>query len=216
MLFITAQSLPAFLSFPPHQLLPSLKPRQVPLRQWALQVLVLITGSLLNNWAFAYDVPLTVLIVFRSAGEPIVYSTIPYDFDIYPGLAVSMLFGHFFLKKRYSIVQVVGAITNKRGHIYFISSYTDFSGARIYWRRSCYSLTTIGRWRFIKICINSAVRRFAQIRDGSHNARRFINPHRALGVVSRAYISDIWTLLEGRSVLHGATYPASLIICQTI
>jgi len=34
-----------------------------------MQVLVLTTGSLLNNWAFAYKVPLTILIVIRSAGK---------------------------------------------------------------------------------------------------------------------------------------------------
>ena len=68
MLFITTHSCSSFLSFAPNHRLPRLKPRQVPLPQWALQVLVLTTGSLLNNWAFAYNVPLTVLIVFRSAG----------------------------------------------------------------------------------------------------------------------------------------------------
>lgn len=89
MLFITTQSLLSFLSFGPNHRLPRLKSRQVPLRQWALQVLVLTSGSLLNNWAFAYNVPLTILIVFRSAG-----------------LAVSMLLGSIFLKKRYSPLQI--------------------------------------------------------------------------------------------------------------
>ncbi|OBZ66479.1 UDP-N-acetylglucosamine transporter YEA4, partial [Grifola frondosa] len=89
MLFITLQSLPSFLSFPKKSLLPRLKPRHVPLREWAAQVIVLTSGSLLNNWAFAFNVPLTVQIVFRSAG-----------------LAVSMLFGYVFLKKRYSLSQI--------------------------------------------------------------------------------------------------------------
>jgi UDP-xylose/UDP-N-acetylglucosamine transporter B4 len=100
MLFITAQSLPSFLSFPAPSLLPRLKPRQVPLTQWALHVLLLTTGSLLNNWAFAFDVPLTVQIVFRSAG-----------------LAISMLFGAFFLKKRYSTTQVISVIIVSVGAI---------------------------------------------------------------------------------------------------
>ena len=69
MLFITAQSLPSFLFFPKGSRVPRLKPRHVPLRDWALQVLVLTSGSLLNNWVFAFSVPLTVQIVFRSAGE---------------------------------------------------------------------------------------------------------------------------------------------------
>lgn len=69
MLFITLQSLPSFLSFSKAHRLPRLKPRQVPLDQWGLQVLVLTAGSLLNNWVFAYKVPLTVQIVFRSGSK---------------------------------------------------------------------------------------------------------------------------------------------------
>src|SRR6266498_958068 len=68
MLFVTLQTLPSFISFS-KSWIPELKPRQVPLQQWALQVIVLTSGSLLNNWAFAYKVPLTILIVIRSAGE---------------------------------------------------------------------------------------------------------------------------------------------------
>jgi UDP-xylose/UDP-N-acetylglucosamine transporter B4 len=69
-LFITVQTLPQFLTWPAprHTWFPRLKPRAVPLRRWVLQVLVHTTGSLLNNWAFAFHVPLTVQIVFRSAG----------------------------------------------------------------------------------------------------------------------------------------------------
>ncbi|KAI9064142.1 UAA transporter [Trametes sanguinea] len=89
MLFITAHSLPSFLVFPKGSLVPRLKPRHVPLRDWAVQVLVLTSGSLLNNWVYAFSVPLTVQIVFRSAG-----------------LAVSMLLGYLVLKKRYSLPQV--------------------------------------------------------------------------------------------------------------
>lgn len=80
MMFITLQSLPGFITFKSPSIsgkedterenwIPRLKSRQVPLIQWASQVLVHTTGSLLNNWAFAFNVPLTVLIVFRSAGE---------------------------------------------------------------------------------------------------------------------------------------------------
>lgn len=73
MLFITAQTLPGFVTWyhpdsKTTSLLPRLKPRQVPLRRWALQVIVLTTGSLLNNWAFAYNVPLSLQIIFRSSG----------------------------------------------------------------------------------------------------------------------------------------------------
>ncbi|PFH53870.1 hypothetical protein AMATHDRAFT_78650 [Amanita thiersii Skay4041] len=90
MLFITTQSLPSFLSFTDSRRLPRLKPRTVPLAQWMLQVLMLTASSLLINWAYAYRVPLTVLIVFRSAG-----------------LAVSMLLGYLFLNKQYTPLQVL-------------------------------------------------------------------------------------------------------------
>jgi solute carrier family 35 (UDP-xylose/UDP-N-acetylglucosamine transporter), member B4 len=75
MVFITVQSIPLFLVLPRNtqgkatSWIPRLKPRQVPLAEWVLQVFVLTSGTLLNNWAFAFNVPLAVMIVFRSAGE---------------------------------------------------------------------------------------------------------------------------------------------------
>ncbi|KAJ7164705.1 UAA transporter [Mycena crocata] len=98
--FIATQSLPGFLVFHPGHRLPRLKPRQVPIQHWAAQVLLLTTGSLLNNWAFAYNVPLTILIVFRSAG-----------------LAVSMIFGFLFAKRRYTLMQVVSVLLVSAGVI---------------------------------------------------------------------------------------------------
>ena len=73
MLFITLQSLPYFIEWHKSNWgipFPTLKQRQAPISDWATQVLLLSTGSLLNNWVFAFDVPLTVQIVFRSAGTP--------------------------------------------------------------------------------------------------------------------------------------------------
>lgn len=93
MLFIALQTLPSFIVFRPKSYIPSLKPRQVPLYQWAIQVVVLTLGSLLNNWAYAYKVPLTVLIVFRSAGLP-----------------VSMLFGALFSKRTYNWRQMASVL----------------------------------------------------------------------------------------------------------
>ncbi|TDL23583.1 UAA transporter [Rickenella mellea] len=96
MLFITTQSLPAFVTWHSGKsftILPRLKPRQVPLYQWAIQVLALTSGSLLNNWAFAYNIPLSLQIVFRSSGLP-----------------VSMLFGLTFFQRKYSFTQVASVI----------------------------------------------------------------------------------------------------------
>lgn len=39
------------------------------MREWLVQVFILTSMSLLNNWAFAFHVPLTLQIVFRSAGQ---------------------------------------------------------------------------------------------------------------------------------------------------
>ncbi|KAJ7223172.1 UAA transporter [Mycena pura] len=109
--FITLQSFPAFLVFPPGHRLPRLKPRQVPLTRWAAQVLLLTTSGLLNNWAFAYSVPLTILIVFRSAGLP-----------------VSMLFG-FIAGKRYTAMQAVSVILVSTGVIFATLARPSSSGA---------------------------------------------------------------------------------------
>ncbi|KAF8742282.1 hypothetical protein AX14_005456 [Amanita brunnescens Koide BX004] len=90
MLFIAVHSLPSFLTFQGGSWFPRLKPRQVPLSRWLTQVLLVVTSSLLNNWAHFYNVPLTIIIVFRSAG-----------------LGISMLFGFVFLKKRYALSQIL-------------------------------------------------------------------------------------------------------------
>jgi len=98
MLFITLHTIPSFLIFQEGSWFPRLKPRQVPLGRWAIQVLLVITSSLLNNWAHAYKVSLTILIVFRSAG-----------------LGISMLFGFLFLKKRYTESQVLCVVIVSAG-----------------------------------------------------------------------------------------------------
>ncbi|KAI0028341.1 UAA transporter [Vararia minispora EC-137] len=88
MLFITLQKLPSFLEWRTG-LLPGLQARKIPVREWLAQVLVFASGSLLNNLVYAYDVPLTVQIVFRSAGLP-----------------VSMVFGRLLMGRRYTPTQI--------------------------------------------------------------------------------------------------------------
>ncbi|TFK19993.1 UAA transporter [Coprinopsis marcescibilis] len=112
MLFITLTSLPSFLYFPEGSLVPSLLPRTVPLKQWIIQVIVLVAGSLLNNWAFAYKVPLPILIVFRSAGLP-----------------VSLLFGFVFLKRRYGVIQTLSVAIVSLGVIFAALSGTDVTSS---------------------------------------------------------------------------------------
>lgn len=92
MLFIAAQQLPSFVIWdtPSRSWLPRLKPRQVPISQWLVLVTTFASGTLLNNLVFAFNVPLAVQIIFRSAG-----------------LAVSMLLGRVFMGKRYTLQQIV-------------------------------------------------------------------------------------------------------------
>lgn len=45
-----------------------LKSRRIPLTRYAVQVLLFLLISLLNNAAFAYHVPMAVHIIFRSGG----------------------------------------------------------------------------------------------------------------------------------------------------
>ncbi|KAF8575202.1 UAA transporter [Ramaria rubella] len=109
MTFIAAQALPSFVTFGTKEdrlgWLPRLKTRAVPLSTWLVQVILLVCMSLLNNWAFAYRVPLTVQIVVRSSG-----------------LAVSMLFGYFTLGKTYSAPQIMAVILVTSGVILATSS----------------------------------------------------------------------------------------------
>ncbi|KZT39354.1 UAA transporter [Sistotremastrum suecicum HHB10207 ss-3] len=96
MTFISLQRLPSFIIFTPIKggiPWPRLKPRAIPIYAWFLQVTVLAGASVLNNRAFLYNVPVTIQIIFRSAG-----------------LVISMIFGYLFLKKRYNIFQIASVL----------------------------------------------------------------------------------------------------------
>jgi UDP-xylose/UDP-N-acetylglucosamine transporter B4 len=64
--------------------IPQLKPRQVPLSAYVVQVVLFCLLSILNNKAFSYLVPMPVHIIFRSGG-----------------LVISMLMGRIFLNRRF-------------------------------------------------------------------------------------------------------------------
>jgi UAA transporter family len=141
MLFITAQQLPSFITWDKSRTpgynwlwLPRLKPRHVPISQYLLQVTTFASGTLLNNIVFAFNVPPTLQIVFRSAGNCrafffslsplppspsrlslllLVYyiivesAVLRAELLLWTGLAVSMLLGRFFMGKRYTLKQTV-------------------------------------------------------------------------------------------------------------
>lgn len=93
-----AQFLITTLSCLPHFVtvqsgLPRLKQRNVPVYRWLVQVVFYLSTSLLNNMAFAYNVPMPVHIVFRSGG-----------------LVINMLLGYLVQHRRYSLVQVASVL----------------------------------------------------------------------------------------------------------
>lgn len=64
-LMISLHGLPKFIVFTPY---PRLRPRQIPITPYLVQVALFYAVSLLNNTAFAYRIPMAVHIIFRSGG----------------------------------------------------------------------------------------------------------------------------------------------------
>jgi UDP-xylose/UDP-N-acetylglucosamine transporter B4 len=80
-----------------------------------MQVFVLWSMSLLNNWAFAFDIPLTVQIVFRSGGGYChFYICKVLKQWFVAGPAVSVLYGYWLLSRRYNTVQLVCVFITQR------------------------------------------------------------------------------------------------------
>lgn len=75
-------------------------PARVPLRRWAVQVVLYFATSMLNNMAFAYAIPMAVHIIFRSGG-----------------MVVNMLLGWIVDRKRYSLLQVASVLLVSAGVI---------------------------------------------------------------------------------------------------
>ncbi|KAF8889968.1 UAA transporter [Mucidula mucida] len=72
---------------------PRLAPTQIPISRYIIQVCLFYLISLLNNAAFAYDIPMSVHIIFRSGG-----------------LIVSLVLGYIVAGKRYNIHQVLSVL----------------------------------------------------------------------------------------------------------
>ncbi|KAG2147950.1 UAA transporter [Suillus clintonianus] len=80
--------------------IPRLKNRRVPLLPYFIQVALFFVLSTLNNAAFAYDIPMTVHIVFRSGG-----------------MIINMILGWIFTNKRYTTRQVASVLVVTAGII---------------------------------------------------------------------------------------------------
>ena len=107
-LVTTLSSLPYFLvrsrTFP----YIGLRQRAVPLYRWLVQVAFYLSTSLLNNMAFAYSVPMSVHIVFRSGG-----------------LVVNMILGYCVQRRRYSPLQIASVVLVTLG---VVASTLDSTG----------------------------------------------------------------------------------------
>ena len=64
-LLITINGLRKFVIWTPY---PHLRPRRIPLLPYFIQVALFYFVSYFNNAAFAYKIPMTVHIIFRSGG----------------------------------------------------------------------------------------------------------------------------------------------------
>ncbi|KAF8121298.1 UAA transporter [Boletus edulis] len=73
--------------------IPRLRQRRVPLLPYFAQVALFFVLSVLNNAAFAYDIPMTVHIVFRSGG-----------------MIINMILGWLLARKRYTLRQVLSVM----------------------------------------------------------------------------------------------------------
>ncbi|KAI0092501.1 UAA transporter [Irpex rosettiformis] len=89
-LLITINGLRKFVVWTPY---PRLKPRRIPLLPYIIQVALFYLVSYLNNAAFAYKIPMTVHIIFRSGG-----------------LVISMILGWLLQSKRYKLSQVASVV----------------------------------------------------------------------------------------------------------
>ncbi|KAG2130996.1 UAA transporter [Suillus bovinus] len=85
---------------PRRRWIPRLKNRKVPLLPYFVQVVLFFVLSTLNNAAFAYHIPMTVHIVFRSGG-----------------MIINMMLGWIFTKKRYTVRQVTSVVVVTAGII---------------------------------------------------------------------------------------------------
>lgn len=91
-LVVALYGLPQHLTWTSYGL-PRLKPRTVPLLLYLVQVTLFSFISLLNNAAFAYRIPMSVHIIFRSGG-----------------LIVGMVLGWTVRGKKYSLIQVASVV----------------------------------------------------------------------------------------------------------
>ncbi|KAK0556787.1 golgi uridine diphosphate-N- acetylglucosamine transporter, partial [Tilletia horrida] len=74
-------------------LLPRLKASKVPVSRWSVHIILHLTIRLLNNAVFAYDIPMSVHIVFRSGG-----------------LVINMLLGWAIEGRKYNLAQIASVL----------------------------------------------------------------------------------------------------------
>ncbi|OBZ71846.1 UDP-N-acetylglucosamine transporter YEA4 [Grifola frondosa] len=108
-LLVSLYGLPKFVVLSPY---PRLKPRQIPILPYFIQVLLFYCISLLNNTAFGYNIPMPVHIIFRSGG-----------------LVISMLMGWVLVGRRYNLTQITSVLLVTAGVIFTTLSASGSRGS---------------------------------------------------------------------------------------
>jgi UDP-xylose/UDP-N-acetylglucosamine transporter B4 len=92
-LFVSVEGLYSHIEFQAGWIPIKLKERKIPLYRWLVMVVIFWTVSVLNNYALAFNVPMPLHIIFRSAS-----------------LIVSMFLGWLFFGRTFTTLQVVGVV----------------------------------------------------------------------------------------------------------
>jgi UDP-xylose/UDP-N-acetylglucosamine transporter B4 len=88
-----------------------LKPNQIPIHRWLVQIILFFTVSVLNNFAFAFKISVPVHIILRSGG-----------------CVTTLVIGYFWGKK-YSRLEVVSVLVLTVGCV--MSALADYKGTVI-------------------------------------------------------------------------------------
>ena len=120
------------------------------------------------------------------------------------GLAVSMLFGFVFLKKRYSLLQIVCLLWRTSLTYPLTINRLDVRSLCLLWCHYGHTIKTYAKSDLGTVSLAEAIGRFARIHDRHCNDRRLLVPNRAFGPNARKNVQEVWTMLERRCILYGA------------
>ena len=120
-----------------------------------------------------------------------------------------MLFGFIFLKKRYSLLQIVCLL---RRTLTSPLTINQLDLCRLCHRRCHYGYTikTYAKSGVSTISFAGTIGRLAGIHDRYCNDRRLLVLNGTFGLNARKNVQEIWTMLERRCILHGTNIHARM------